>query len=466
MDQPSDQLEAPPPPPADYSDAADDQVPGYLAGGGQMVGTAAPAELPLRGWPRALSAMRHQAYRRLWSGALVSNIGSWMQNVARDWLVFELAGPTGKFWLGLNAFAEGIPLTFLLPIGGVLADRFPRRWILICANAASAVLALLLASLTIWGKLRGWHIIAFTAANAAMDALRIPANQSLLPDLVDHATIPNAIALNSMQFNLSRVAGPALGGLTLLYLGAAWSFSLNALSFVAVIIPLLLMRHLPPPRPRTDSMRETLAKGIRYVRSRGDLVTMMTLVVLGGMLSAPVTKMLPALSHDYYQRGEAGFSVLLSCFGIGAVFGAALLAVRSHRNPTPWRAFPILMMLGVCQIVLALNRHYVVGLVLVALVGMMFIGTMVRLNAAIMQSTPRSVRGRVASFQVMAFRLGLPIGGLLAGWVAQTAGLKWTYLSFGLAMIVVMPLLMLAARRRDVQWQTAAPDPDAHHGGL
>ncbi len=432
--------------------------PGYLAGGGQMVGTTAPAELPLSGWRRAVAAMHYQAYRRLWAGALLSNIGSWMQNVARDWLVFQLGGASGKFWLGLNALAEGLPLVLLLPLGGVLADRFSRRWILIVVNAISAALSVLLALLTVSGHLRGWHIIAFTASVAAMDALRIPANQSLLPDLVGRGDVPNAIALNAMQFNLSRVAGPALGGLTLVALGPAWSFSLNALSFSGVILALLLMRHLPIRPPRRESLRRTLGQGVSYIRSRTDLITMMLMVVIGGTLTAPVTKMLPALSRDFYGRDEAGFAVLLSCFGIGAVMGAALLAVSSHRSPTPWRAFPILMGLGLCQILIAFNTVYPLGLLLVGITGLLFIGAMVRLNTAIVHSTPAGVRGRVVSFQVLAFRIGIPVGGLLAGWVGQMLGLKWAFLGFGVAMLVIVPALLLAARQRKVRYADDGAD--------
>jgi predicted MFS family arabinose efflux permease len=381
-----------------------------------------------------------------------------MQNVARDWLVFQLGGASGKFWLGLNALAEGLPLVLLLPLGGVLADRFSRRWILIVVNAISAALSVLLALLTVSGHLRGWHIIAFTASVAAMDALRIPANQSLLPDLVGRGDVPNAIALNAMQFNLSRVAGPALGGLTLVALGPAWSFSLNALSFSGVIFALLMMRHLPIHPPRCESLGRTLSQGVSYIRSRPDLITMMLLVVIGGTLTAPVTKMLPALSRDFYGRDAAGFAALLSCFGIGAVMGAALLAVRSHRDPTPWRAFPILMALGLCQMAIALNTHYGVGLLLVGLTGLLFIGVMVRLNTSILHSTPAGVRGRVVSFQVLAFRIGMPVGGLLAGWVGQVLGLMWVFLSFGAAMLVIVPVLLLAARQRKVRYADDGAD--------
>jgi predicted MFS family arabinose efflux permease len=450
-----------PEPPADLSMKDPAAVsPGYLAGGGQMVGTTAPAELVLTGWRRAVAALHYRSYRYLWAGALLSNVGSWMQNVARDWLVYQLGGASGKFWLGLNALAEGLPLVLLLPLGGVLADRFSRRTILITVSVISALLAVGLAVLTVSGHLRGWHIVAFTAAVAAMDALRIPANQSLLPDLVGRDDVPNAIALNSMQFNLSRVTGPALGGLALVTLGPAWSFSLNALSFSGVIIAVLLMRNLPVRAPRRESLRRTMGQGVAYIRSRADLMTMMLLVVVGGTLAAPVTKMLPALSRDFYGRDEAGFAVLLSCFGIGAVLGAALLAVRSHRDPTPWRAFPILMGLGVCQIAIAFNGVYEIGLLLVGLAGLLFIGAMVRLNTAVLHSTPAQVRGRVAGFQALAFRIGVPVGGLLAGWIGQTLGLMWAFLGFGLAMLVIVPALLLMARQRKVRYAGGWADED------
>lgn len=431
-------------------ETVDGRPPGYFAAGGQMAGPTSPGALPMHGWPRFAAALRFQDYRRLWTGALISNVGSWMQNVARDWLVLQLGGVTGNLWLGLNAFAEGVPLLLLLPLGGVLADRFDRRRILIITNAFNAVLALGAALLTVLGMLRGWHILALTAGTAAMDALRIPANQSMLPDLVDHDNIPNAIALNSMQFNMSRILGPALGGMTLMWFGPAWSFSFNGLSFIGVIIPLAMLRRRPTSRSGRETMLQSLRQGAGYVLGRRDLLVMLLLVITGGFLAAPVTKFLSAMSQQVYHRGETGFTMLLSCFGVGAVIGAVLMAARSERRPTPWRAFPILMGLGLCQIAMAYNPYFPLALALVMLCGMCFIGTMIRLNTTILQTTPHAMRGRAASFHVLAFRLGMPLGGLLAGVISHTYGLRVVYLAFGLAMLVIVPLMLIAARQQRI----------------
>ena len=430
-----------------------ERPPGYLAGGGQMIASG-PAEIEVSRWRQAFSAFHYPVYRMIWAGALVSNIGSWMQSIARDWLIYELSGGNAA-WLGYNAFAEGLPLILLLPLGGVLSDRFSRRWLLVATNAASALLAIMLAGLTFTEVLRPWHILVITSLNACVDSVRVPANQALLPSLVDRADMGNAVAMNSIQFNLSRIAGPALGGLTLKLLGPVWSFGLNALSFAAVIVPLVRMPRSNRRRAdeATVSMKSHLGEGLRYIAGRPDLLMMFLLIVIAGLFTAPVIKMLPALANQGFHGDESLFAMMLSGFGVGAVVGAVLLAMRSRNAPTPWRAFPVLMALGACEIVMGLTEQRWLAIVMIGFAGCMFVGTMARLNTAILYSTPDRFRGRTMSFHQISFRIGLPIGGLIAGGIAQSISIERAFWVFGVGMLLVVPVIFLLVRAVKVQYE-------------
>ncbi len=420
-----------------------------LANLGRIIGSTGPVTLPLRGLAHAFTALSYPSFRLVWGGALLSNIGSWMQNIARDWLVYELSGRQ-EFWLGLNGFAEGVVLIVALPVGGVLADRLDRKTLLIIANLYQAILAASLAVLAASGRLEAWHIVALTAANGLGDALRIPAAQSMMPMLVDRRDLPNAVALGSLQFNISRVIGPMLGGITLKMLGPAWSFGINSASFFASIAALSLIPALPRRKPSGQSALRSLRQAASYVRGRPDLTMMLLMVVTGGLLAAPMMKLLPAYAKHALDGGEATFSAMLSWFGGGAMLGAVLMAARSGRGPTPWRALPMLIGLGAAQIALGFATSRYVAFPLASLMGLLFVGLMVRLNTALLHSSRDELRGRVASFQMLAFRGGVPAGAFLAGILAQATNVRWAFWTFGAGLILAA--MVVIALARNIVW--------------
>ncbi len=433
--------------------------PSPLSNLGRIIGSTGPVALPLRGLAHAFTALSYPHYRLVWGGALMSNIGSWMQNIARDWLVYELSGRQ-EFWLGLNGFAEGVVLIVTLPIGGVLADRFDRKTLLIIANFYQAILAGLLAFLAASGHLQAWHIVALTGANGLGDALRIPAAQSMMPMLVDRKDLPNAVALGSLQFNISRVIGPMLGGITLKMLGPAWSFGINSASFFASIGALMLIPALPRRKPASHSALGSLRQAAGYVKRRPDLSMMLLMVVTGGLLAAPMMKLLPAFARQALNGGEGTFAAMLSWFGGGAMIGAVLMAARSGRGPTPWRALPMLVGLGAVQIMLGFATSTVVAFPLASVMGLMFVGLMVRLNTALLHSSHDELRGRVASFQMLAFRGGVPAGAFLAGALAQATSIRWAFWTFGSGLIVAALIVIMLAR--DIPWNP--PLDEGGHG--
>ena len=383
-----------------------------------------------------LSALRHRDFRRLWIGTFASNVGSWAQKVATAWLIYRMTN--SEAWLGIDAFASGIPTVLLLPLGGIISDRVNRRTLLIGTNIASAGLAFALAALAFTDTLRVWHIVVVSALSGVVQALMVPASTSILPTLVGEKDTKNAIALNSVQFNVSRIIGPAIGGLTLIGLGAAASFALNGLSFLVMVIALALIGAVPGAKLKNESVRDNFRGGLKFIRDAGNIRVLLVLVMLAAFLGAPMISMMPALTKSVLHREASTYSLLLSCFGVGAVVAAGFVALSGHSSPKPCRVVPYLIIYGVCLIAVAFQLPIgIVGL-LVAISGFAFINTMIRLGTAIIQSTADEYRGRVTSLQSLGFRLGQPLGSLVAGFLASEFGVSIAFWVFGAAMIVAI----------------------------
>lgn len=388
-----------------------------------------------------LSALRHREFRLLWLGTFASNIGSWAQKVATAWLIYHITN--SEAWLGIDAFASGIPTVLLLPWGGVLSDRINRRNLLIWTNVVSAGLAFTLAALEFSGRLQVWHIVVVSTLSGVVQALMVPASTSILPTLVGEKDTANAIALNSLQFNVSRVIGPAIGGATLIYLGAACSFALNGLSFLVMIVALVLITTVPAAKTTGESVRDNFRSGLRFVKEAGNIRTLLSLVMLSAFLGAPMISMMPALTKSVLQRGASTYSLLLSCFGAGAVIAAAYVALRSRSSPKPCRAVPYLIIYGACSIVVAFQLPIAIVVLVVALSGFAFISTMISLGTAIIQASPDKYRGRITSLQSLGFRLGQPLGSLVAGFIAHEFGVQVAFWAFGTIMIAAVFIVRL-----------------------
>jgi len=386
--------------------------------------------------PRGLTALRHREFRLLWFGTFASNVGSWAQKVATAWLIYHITN--SEAWLGIDAFAAGIPTVLLLPWGGVVSDRVNRRNLLIWTNIASAGLALTLAALVFSDMLQVWHIVAVSALSGIIQALIVPASTSILPSLVGERDTANAIALNSLQFNVSRIIGPAIGGATLVYLGASYSFALNGISFLAMVVALVLITTVPAAKPTNESVRDNFRGGLRFVKESGNIRTLLFLVMLAAFLGAPMISMMPALTKSVLHRDASTYSLLLSSFGVGAVVAAGFVALRSRSSPKPCRAVPYLSIYGACLIAVAFQWPILVVVLLVAVSGFAFINTMIRLGTAIIQTSPDEYRGRVTSLQSLGFRLGQPLGSLIAGFIAHEFGVKIVFWIYGALMIAAV----------------------------
>jgi MFS family permease len=390
----------------------------------------------LANFTQGYSALQHRDFRLLWFGTFASNVGSWAQKVATAWLIYHITN--SEAWLGIDAFASGIPTVLLLPWGGVISDRVNRRNLLIWTNVVSAALAFTLAALVFYDVLQVWHIVAVSALSGIVQALMVPASTSILPSLVGEKDTANAIALNSLQFNVSRVIGPAIGGATLIYLGASYSFGLNGLSFLVMVVALLFITAISITKPTTESVYDNFRGGLQFVNEHNNIRTLLFLVMLAAFLGAPMISMLPAFTKSVLHRDASIYSLLLSSFGVGAVVAAAFVALRSRSSPKPCRAVPYLTVYGACLIAVASHLPVPIVVLLVALAGFAFISTMIRLGTALLQSSPDEYRGRVTSLQSLGFRLGQPLGSLVAGFFAHNFGVQIAFWTFGAVMIAAV----------------------------
>ncbi len=402
---------------------------------------------PGRGWFRAL---RHPEFRVFWTGNFISNIGSWMQNVAQGWLVLTLTN--SPFWLGFVGFAQQVPaLIFSLP-GGVIADRAGRRKLLMATQTAMMFLALLLAVLVSlkWITVGRIVVIAFFAGTTM--ALNAPSYQAAIRDLVEQEDTLNAIALNSIQFNLSRVLGPSLAGLTIAGLSIETCFYLNALSYLPLLYVLGRTR-FPERRERAaNSWRGDLAEGFRYVWTNRTILLLIGIVAIVSMFGLPYLVMMPEFAKNVLRIGPMGLGYLMGAAGFGALLGGVHLAsMKPHRRRGPLVLFSATM-LFTAILLFCFSRQPLLSMFLLAVAGGAVVGSVATVNSLIQTLVPDEIRGRVLSMHTMAFLGFTPLGSLLIGSLSEWWGApKALAASSGLALVLMAGIVLMAKNVRKLQ---------------
>jgi MFS family permease len=393
-------------------------------------------------------ALTHRNFRLLWLAALGSTIGTWMQNYAQAWLVFDLT--KSNFYLGLDAFLGQLPVLLFMLIGGVIADRHDRRLLLTGSQLVQASSAFILAALIFTGHVTVAFIFALSFASGCGQAFGGPAYQSLIPSLVPRRDLPNAIALNSTQFNLSRVLGPAAGGVILTTIGAAACFGVNGLSFFFVVIALALLRlppHSPPPDRRALGVE--LRSGLQYVRDNRVMFTLTGLVFISTFLAMPILTLLPTFATEVLsgrQTPQARLSMLMACQGLGAIVGALTVGSLGRFRHMGRTLLAVQIGLGVLIAAFALSRTLSLSLVLLFVGGMFFMGLFSISFSLIQLMVPDHLRGRVVSIYMVALRGGWPIGGLVAGALADTFSAPTVMVVNGLLLSVLAGSILLFRR--------------------
>lgn len=395
-----------------------------------------------------MRAFRHRDFRLFFIGALASNTGNWLQNLAVPFVLFELTQKS--LWVGLAGFAQFIPAFFLGPVGGSLADRFDRRRLLLATQFLMAV-----AAFALWGSwAAGWRdpllILVLTALTGIFSGLMIPSWQAFVPSLIPKADLPSAITLNSTQFNASRAIGPALAGLLLATVGAGWAFFLNGVSFVAVIGVLWVIR-ARPTEARGGAHEGVIAgfrSALRYIRVRTGILVGIGSAMLAAFFGNPVTQFTVVFGDDVYEAGPRVVGLLASAIGIGAVLIAPFLSTWDGRIPRASVVRWGLPLYGLSVMAFGASPNWPTGLLALFAVGAGFLAVISTTNTAVQMIVADEMRGRVMSSRVMGFTLSFPIGSLIQGALADWIGPRATVIGAGGCL--VLAALALSSRPRSL----------------
>jgi len=373
---------------------------------------------------RGFTAVRHRNFRLYWIGQIISLVGTWMQTVSQPWLVLLLHG--SPIQLGTVLALQFAPSLVLAPLGGVLADRVDKRRLLLATQSIAALHAVVLFGLTVTDVVEIWQIMVLALALGFVNAIDMPVRQSFAAELVPREDLMNAITLNSASFNLARVLGPAVAGVTLAFYGPAFNFAINAVSYVGVLVALQRMDPAGmQPSARSDrmpSVRFSLAEGVRYALRTPTVLWPLVLLAGMGTFGMNYQILLPLFARFTLSLGADGYGALFAAMGVGSLLASVALAYIGSRRPL------VGMMLGgalsfvVFQALLGLSRKPEVAfpvIVMVGLASMLMINT---INVIVQRSVPNELRGRVMSLYIMVFAGSAPIGGLLAGTIAQQWG--------------------------------------------
>lgn len=390
---------------------------------------------------RALAAFSYRDFRILWFGAFTSTVGTWMQKVAQSWLIFDLT--QSSFYLGLDDFLGQLPILLFTMIGGVIADRHDRRHLLIGSQYVQMATAFLLAALVYWNVVTIWAILTLSCVAGLAQAFGGPAYQSLVPSLVDRKDLPNAIALNSIQFNLARVFGPLLAGATLAAFGTALCFGVNGLSFLVVIVALMSLgvRHIPPVS-RQPILQE-LGGGLSYVRHEPAILGLTVLAFLTTFLGLPLLTFLPIFAREIFHGDVGRYSVMMACSGMGAVVGALIVAGLGRFKHMGLTLLLVQLAFGLLVTAFALSRIGWLSNLLLFLDGAALI-VVFSLTASLVQLlVPDHLRGRVVSIYMVAFRGGMPLGSLWGGYAASLSSAPYVLaINGGLVSLVALYFLL------------------------
>jgi MFS family permease len=411
------------------------------------------AALPRTRFARTFSALRYREFRVVWIGAFTSTTGTWMQTVAQAWVVYSLTG--SALLLGFDAFLSTGPMLIFSLFGGVIADRMERRKIMLASQYLQMTFAFVLAFLLWSNTVKIWHIFLLSFLTGSAQSFSGPAYASLLPLLVKREDVPNAIAMNSMQFNLARVIGPVIGGLALTAWGASACFALNGLSFIAVIIAYMMIR-TPIVRGSGEAkgMMAEMREGFAFVISRRAVLLLTFLSFAGTFLGMPIVTFLPVVAKIIFAAGAKAYTYLLSAYGVGSVVGALLVAATGHVPNKGRLALMLQLTFATLLVAFAVSRFFPASLLIAFGAGLCIVGVISLYSSLVQLATADAMRGRVMSIFMLAFRGGMPLGNLLAGYVAQRWSISIALLINGIVLAAVA--LSFIAQRADLDVQVEA----------
>ncbi|MFI6500154.1 MFS transporter [Nonomuraea typhae] len=403
-------------------------------------------------------SLKNHNYRLFASGSAVSNVGGWMQRTAQDWLILDLTHGSATA-LGTATALQFLPMLLFGLFGGVLADRYPKRPILIVAQSMMAVLALALGLLTVTGTAQEWHVYVMALTLGLISCVEIPTRQTFVVEMVGRKDLANAIALNASIFNLARVVGPAVAGVLIFVLGGTGPiFLLNALTFAAVISSLVFMRkhelNVAEPVPRAKGQ---LREGLRYVLSKQELLMPILLIGFVSMFAQAFSMSIALMAREVFSAGASSFGLASSMFAIGALGGGLLAARRT--TPSKKVLLTGALSFGTFLVAVGLAPVYPVYLALLVPAGIALITVNTAANASVQLATSPEMRGRVMGIYLLVFTGGAPLGAPLVGLLSELGGARAGVMLSGVLILAGTGLALLMTRmigaRRRVALATA-----------
>lgn len=389
---------------------------------------------------RTFASLRHPAYRLYFFGQMVSLVGLWMQSAAQSWLVYDLTH--SKAFLGIVGIAGSLPIVLLSAWGGILADRFPKRRILMFTSVIAALLALTLGLLTLTGITRPGHILVLAALLGVVSGLEMPARQAFAAELVGRSDLANAIALNASVFHAARIVGPALAGVLIAQVGTGWAFVGNGLSFGAILLALARMRLVDVVPSACRSGDGGLWKGVAVVRETPGLRALLLMMLVVGVFGWSYVVLMPALARDGLDSGPQGYGLLMSAIGIGSVAGALTLASLGQIRRPRAVLCGVVGGLGAALLVLSLARVPWVAAMALAPAGFSLTIFFSLTNTWLQMAVQDDVRGRVMGVYTAIFGTLIPLGALWAGMMAEWIGVQRTIAAGAVLCLLAVPVLL------------------------
>jgi Arabinose efflux permease len=395
-------------------------------------------------------ALKHNDFRYYWIGMCISLIGTWMQNIAQPWLAYTLTN--SPFLLSLIGIAQFTPMLIFALFAGVFVDKFSKKKILLFTQSASLVITLILAILVWTGKIQYWHILLMSTFLGIVNTVDMPARQSMVIELVGREDLMNAIALNSMVFNLARIIGPALAGIVMGYAGVAVCFFANAISFGAVVISLFFIKLHPveiKPKAEENNLFEEIKDGLKYIYRKKILLYTLLVMAIVGTFVPNFNVLVPVFAKEILKENEAGFGILMSFMGFGSFLGAMFIATLSKSGPKKFIIYIVPIIVGALLIATGYTNIYLLTGIFLAITGFFFICFTSSANSTLQLNSRNEYRGRVMSVYTLVFAGSTPFGNLYAGLFAEHFNARIGFAACGGIIILLMIPLLIYKRRND-----------------
>ncbi len=391
------------------------------------------------------SAFHFRDFRLFWAGQLISYSGTWMHSTAQGWLVYSLT--KSPFYLGMVSAASWLPILFLSLVGGVVADRFRKRNLLLVTQALSILPALVIGILAAMGMVNVWHVMAMGMLMGLFNAFDIPARQSFLIEMVERKSLLNAVALNSAAFNGARIMGPVAAGLTIAYIGLAPCFFINALSFLAVIVALSMMKVKGLPGKKRESIIKEISDGVRFIRGEPDIMRSMVVVSTFSLFGLPFIALLPVFAEEVLNVGAEGLGFLAGAAGVGALSAAMMLAFRGDIEGKRRSMAIAAVAFPATLLMFSLSTNYAFSLAALLATGFAIVSFLALANSSIQLMTPDGLRGRVMSVYTTVFLGMMPLGHSMMGTLASVIGTAKA-VAIGAGICLAVSVIVLSGGKR------------------